>query len=543
MTQRRVLTFLVLTAASVAEAHFVFVVPEPEGSAAKVFLSEELKPDGNVDLGLVAGARLWLRKIDGGESRLEMKRASDAYEIAIASRARLIHGVVDLGLTQRGADGKPHLLIYYPKTIFGDPFDARSMVGAGAPVEIAPVGRPGAFRLRLFTRGIPKADAEITVLLPDGSQRKVKTDDAGLTEVFTLSGRFGAWARFWEPVTGERDGKKYEEIRHYATLVFDSLGAEAQSRNRAGTHFAPLPRAVSSFGAVADGGFLYVYGGHIAPVHSYSTEAVSGQFARLNLLAPGTWEQLPGGPALQGMNLTAHGGKIYRIGGMAPRNAPGVPTDNHSAAECARFDPAIGKWEPLPAMPEPRSSHDVVVIGDTLIVVGGWNMQGRSGEKWADTILSLNLTADRLEWKSAPQPFKRRALVAAAYREKLFVMGGIDEQGRVSTDVDIYDPKTGVWAKGTKLPAAGIDTFAPAACSLEGRLYVSLASGALYRLGESGQEWEEVGRTTPRMSHRMVASGKMLLLTGGANNGKNLDLIESVEPGQGSEATRRLVQR
>ena len=539
MTKQLACTFLMLAAASVAQAHFIFVVPTPDGGAARVFISEQLKPDGSVDLGLIANAKLSLRNADGRESALVMKRAPDAYAIVIGDGARLIHGVVDLGLTQRGADAKPHLLIYYPKTIIGDPFDASSTTGAEAPVEIVPMGRPGALQLRLLARGKPKVDAEITVLLPDGSQRSVKTDGAGLTEVFTQSGRFGAWARFWEPATGERDGKKYEEIRHYATLVFDSPSAVADSRNTAAAWPAALPRAASSFGAVADGGFLYVYGGHIAPTHSYSTEAVSGHFERINLSAPGRWEHLPGGPGLQGMNLAAHGGKIYRIGGMEPRNAPGAPADNYSIADSARFDPATGRWESLPAMPEPRSSHDAVVIGDSLIVAGGWNMEGKSGQKWADTILSLDLAADRLEWKSAHQPFSRRALIAAAYSGKMFVMGGIDEQGNVSADVDIYDPKTGLWTKGPKLPGAGVNTFAPAACVQGGRLYVSLADGGLYRLSESKREWEKAGSTTPRIAHRMVADDKSILMIGGAKDGSNLDLIESVDPGQAKSVAQK----
>lgn len=545
MTQQFLCTFLLLAAASLAQAHFIFVVPEPGGTAAKVFISEELKPDGGVDLGLVAGAKLTLRGANGRETPLEMTKASDAYQIALTAGTRLVHGVLDLGLTQRGAGAKPHLLVYHPKAIIGNPFDGNVTLGGDTPVEIVPAGQPGALHLRLLTRGKPAANAEVTVILPDGTQKKVKTDGEGQTEVFTQFGRFGAWARFWEPVTGERDGKKYEELRHYATLVFDSPGPAAadKSRNTTAARFAILPRAASSFGAVADGGWLYVYGGHIAPTHSYSTEAVSGQFQRMQLSPPGSWEQLPGGPGLQGVNLAAHGGKIYRVGGMAPRNAPGAAAENYSIAECARFDPATGQWATLPAMPEPRSSHDVIVIGERLVVAGGWNMQGKNGETWSGTILTLDLSANKLEWKSVTQPFKRRALIAAAYSGRLFVMGGIDERGKVSAEVDIYDPKTGAWTKGPILPGTGVNTFAPAASVHESKLYASLANGGLYRLNESTQQWEEAGRATARIAHRMVANGKTLLVIGGAKDGSNLDSIESIEPSQNPVPSRSLAQK
>src|SRR5262245_28779734 len=125
----------------------------------------------------------------------------------------------------------------------------------------------------------------------------------------------------------------------------------------------PLPKAVASFGAVECDGYLYVYGGHAGKTHSYDTESVLGTFHRLKLDGGTKWEELPGGPIAQGLNLAAHKGLIYRVGGMQPKNKPGEASDNHSLAECARFDPKVGKWEALPDLPAGRSSHDVVTVG------------------------------------------------------------------------------------------------------------------------------------------------------------------------------------
>ena len=41
-------------------------------------------------------------------------------------------------------------------------------------------------------------------------------------------------------------------------------------------------------------------------------------------------------------------------------------------ADVARFDPKTKQLESLTQLPEPRSSHDAVVIGDKLYVAGGW---------------------------------------------------------------------------------------------------------------------------------------------------------------------------
>jgi N-acetylneuraminic acid mutarotase len=239
---------------------------------------------------------------------------------------------------------------------------------------------------------------------------------------------------------------------------------------------------------------------------------------------------LPAGPAMQGMNLTAHKGKVYRIGGMSPRNKPGDPADNHSTADCARFDPATKKWEALPFLPEPRSSHDVVVIGDQLIVVGGWALDG-SKQSWPSTIVTLDLGSAKAEWKNSPQPFKRRALMAAAHKGRMYVIGGFDDKNQIARDVSIWDPKNGQWSEGTKLPASKGLAFAPAAGEHDGKLYVSVSDGTLYRLNESTSEWDVVGRGTPRVAHR-IASHKSagVLVLGGADKGKNSDLVEAFRP-------------
>ena len=173
------------------------------------------------------------------------------------------------------------------------------------------------------------------------------------------------------------------------------------------------------------------------------------------------------------------------------------------------------KWEALPPLPEPRSSHDVVVIGDKLIVVGGWTLKGASPSEWLDTLEMLDLSTDKLEWKRAKQPFRRRALIAASYSGKMYVLGGFDDHGKVIKEVSIYDPVTDIWTNGPALPGDEIDGFAPAACVHDGSLYLSIADGGLYRLIDSKQQWEKSGNATPRVAHRIVSDNKSILVVGG----------------------------
>jgi N-acetylneuraminic acid mutarotase/uncharacterized GH25 family protein len=526
---------LLLAAVAVAEAHFIFVVPDDGASGARVFLSEDLKPSGEVDLGIISDAKLRLRDAVGKEVPLQMVKGADAYTVALSgSGTRVIHGILDLGFTQSQGP-KPYLLIYYPKSILGDAFDAKSILPDQTPLQIVPVGKPGALRLQMLVRGKPEPNSEITAILPDGTQKKLKTDAAGLTETLTETGRYGAWARYWEPAAGERDHKKYEEIRHYATLVFDAPGGSAGTTSAAraaatgstARKFATLPEATSSFGSVVSDGWLYVYGGHIAPTHSYSTAAVSGQFHRLSLNGNPQWEQLPPGPPMQGMNLVAVDGRIYRVGGMSPRNNPGAPADNYSTAEAARYDPTSGKWEALPPLPEPRSSHDVVVIGNKIIVTGGWAIRGKRYD-WADTLAIIDLSAKNPAWITAPQPFRRRALMAAALDGKMYVIGGFDEKSEIVRDVAVYDPTANTWSHGPQIPDGPGLSFAPAATVHHGELFVSVSDGTLYRLNRRSMQWQKAGKSTPRLAHRIASAGDTVLVIGGAENGSNFDLIEAI---------------
>ncbi|MGL6096020.1 MAG: Kelch repeat-containing protein, partial [Fimbriiglobus sp.] len=357
-------------------------------------------------------------------------------------------------------------------------------------------------------------------------------DTDGNTAGFAGAGRFAVFAKHTEPKAGEHDGKKYEEVRHYATLVVTAEEhPTAESSETVASPFPPLPKGVASFGAVVSDGYLYVYGGHAGKTHTYDTSSVLGTFHRLKLDGGTAWEALPGGPILQGMNLAAHSGKIYRVGGMTPRNAPGTPTDNASLADAARFDPKAGTWEPLPALPAGRSSHDVVVVGDKLVVVGGWNQQGK-GEKseWHDTALVLDLTAKDAKWQAIPQPFQRRALTAAAVGKKVYVVAGL---GADSTDrqVDVLDLDSGKWTTGPELPGSDRVGFSPAAAVVDGRVVVNTLAGPVFRLAADGSAWEKVGDAArKRMVGRLVPHGSdAVLLLGGAGAGGNIDLVEVIK--------------
>lgn len=339
-------------------------------------------------------------------------------------------------------------------------------------------------------------------------------------------------------------------IRHLAPLGLAVLLGACATRTAVtptpaepAPRLAPMPEPVTSFAAVTHDGWLYVFGGHKGERHDYNAETVSGSFHRLRLADGKAWERLPSASPVQGAPLVAHGRHVYRTGGMAARNRPGEKQDLFSRTDVLRYDPARGRWEELPPLPEPRSSHDSVALGDKLYVGGGWSLGGGTNQpQWPDHGLVLDLRRPQEGWQKFPQPFRRRALALAASDSRLFFIGGMDSDNKPTTAVEIYDTATGQWTKGPDLPAGKFKGFACSAIAQAGRIYANTFQGDLLRLATDAQSWEVVGRVSaPRMAHRLVAAGTHRLIALGGEDGEakrpDLELL-TPSPAKAVAATR-----
>ena len=314
-----------------------------------------------------------------------------------------------------------------------------------------------------------------------------------------------------------------------------------------------LSTPVTSFGAAVIGDSLYMYGGHTGSAHSYATKDQGNELLRLDLIS-GTWKTLADGPHLQGLALVAHDGKLYRVGGFTARNAEGEDHDLWSEDSVACFDPAVGQWKDLPPLPECRSSHDAAVIGDAIYVVGGWVMQGEADTEWHSTAWKLDLTQKDLRWESiADPPFQRRALALAAFGNRIYAVGGMQNRGGPTTAVTVYDPANDSWTDGPSLIVTGGDDedqadrdemssgamagFGASAFATGGALYVTTVQGNLMALTDHNSEWKLVATDlTPRFFHRLLPiDAHRLIVVGGSNmsTGK-FDEIEVIDVRQGS---------
>jgi hypothetical protein len=210
-----------LVTASAAFAHFPFLVPDGPSKGKAVF-SDTLKPDKDVPVDRIANTKLVLIA-DGKATDLawNLDKAANCYTFEVpGTGSRVVVGSTDYGVLQRG-ESKPFLLHYYPKAIFGDvPAPEQATAGDKVPLELVPVAADGKLRFKARAGGRPLAKVNVSVLVPGETKGKdVTTDEAGLTPEFDKPGTYGAQVRLVEAKAGEKDGKKYDEVRHYATLV------------------------------------------------------------------------------------------------------------------------------------------------------------------------------------------------------------------------------------------------------------------------------------------------------------------------------------
>ncbi len=203
-----------------ASAHFPYIVPEGPAKARVVF-SDNLKADEKVPADRLANLKLQAMT-DGKADDLMMTldKKANVYRLDVpGDGVRVVAGTLNYGVLQRG-DAKPFLMKYHPKAVFGTWASGGAAAGKIVPMEISPEKDEGKIRFVVTFNGQPLAKAEVSVLVPGEEKPKaVVTDAAGRTELFDKPGQYGVQAKHAEAASGDVDGKKYAEVRHYATLV------------------------------------------------------------------------------------------------------------------------------------------------------------------------------------------------------------------------------------------------------------------------------------------------------------------------------------
>jgi Domain of unknown function (DUF4198)/Kelch motif len=549
------LAVALVAGATSARAHFLWIAPDssPKDGRVHVYFSESPEPDDPELLGKLKGLKV--QQVSAGEKpqTLNLTRGDDSLLATpvgpLAQSFSLDH---TYGLLDR--NGEVFLLVYHGRMYPANSKDQWTPPTSEQrlPLELVPSVAEGRLAVRVLWQGQPLAGAELRATPAGAEPVDGKSDALGqFSLAASRPGQYALRAKYVEKRAGEAEGKKYATVRHYSTLVVTIAGEQpsnatartdkrplrkiaitkmrmrpmrvttkAKRSSAAASGLPDLPHGITSFGAALLGQNIYVCEGQLGPAHEYSREGQSDRLLRLDLKAPQKWEDVGTVPHRAGLAMVAHDGKAYRIGGFEARNKKGEPADLHSTRDFARFDPSTGRWEELPPLPQGRSSHDAVMSGNRLIVIGGWDLRGKEPSIWQDTALEIDLSSAHPEWKELPHPpIHRRALAVGESHGKVYVLGGMDEKGESTTTTYVLDLASGKWSPGPKLPGNSLEGFGGAAITCAGRLYATTYSGQVSVLSEDGREWQNAGHLAgPRFFHRMLNRGDASLIVIGGGN-------------------------
>lgn len=297
-----------------------------------------------------------------------------------------------------------------------------------------------------------------------------------------------------------------------SALFFAASIAEAQTCDWRSP--APMPTARFALKSVTVDGKIYAMGG--------LTDANEGvAHAEVEAYDPvtNTWEarEPMAEPAFY-FGLDAIDRLIYRVGGVEGN----APTDRVAA-----YDIDADTWTELEPLPVASAYLTATALDGKLYAVGGAMNEGGNYVP-----LSLVHRYDPVanEWtEMAPLPIARHAHGAAVAHGKLYIVGGLEEDGdsfRITNTVSVYDPVTNAWSDAV---SAITRRAYPGVASLGGMLYIAggfdfteedeapTDSGDLHRFDPGAGSWT---RLHDLPSQRLMPSasfvGDMLYVMGGA---------------------------
>lgn len=250
--------------------------------------------------------------------------------------------------------------------------------------------------------------------------------------------------------------------------------------------------------AVVFEGEIYVIGGQ-------TTDGISGIVELYDPLN-NNWVELASKPQpVKNVQAAVIGGRIY---------VPGGELVNGQLTEIMEvYDPRQDTWETAPNLPRPLSAYVLAVFEGKLYLFGGWD-----GTQYRREVYEFSPgTADESgRWlEKTPMPMGRGFAGAAVSEGKIYLIGGIDEDGRILSRSDIYSPALDdgsniPWEVGMPLPEprykhgvtnVGDLLFVIGGTDLEGSTLSNLQftpSANLWQRIENPQQqvWEELGVAT-----------------------------------------------
>jgi hypothetical protein len=208
-----------------AQGHFLFVriLPPAEGGrAAEVYFSELAEAGDPRFLAKIAKTELWLQKTPGRFERLPVHRAPDRLRAWVPeSGSMVVVGRCVYGVLARPRQ-TPFLLRHFPKALSGTPDELNKMQAYGKlPLEIVATFEADGLRLAALRDGKPLPRAEFVTVDQSLANVKLTADEKGrATWKPPAAGVYSVYTRDTRKESGQAGGKKYEEVRDFATVAF-----------------------------------------------------------------------------------------------------------------------------------------------------------------------------------------------------------------------------------------------------------------------------------------------------------------------------------
>ncbi|MGE3803870.1 MAG: DUF3386 family protein [Gemmataceae bacterium] len=218
-------SILLNLAAADARGHFLFVrigPPAEAGRAAEVYFSELARAGDPRFTEKIAPTKLWLQTRPGDWQPLETHKGSDRLRANLPVSGSLsVVGSLTYGVLAR-PEKTPFLLRHHPKAIAGDPDELKKFTPSDkVPIEIVAEVVGDQLRLTALRQGKPLPGAEFNTVDAKLEGKKFKADDKGQALWKPAApGIHSVYFPNFYKEAGTHAGKKYEEVREFATLSF-----------------------------------------------------------------------------------------------------------------------------------------------------------------------------------------------------------------------------------------------------------------------------------------------------------------------------------
>jgi hypothetical protein len=189
-------------------------------------------------------------------------------------------------------------------------------------------------------------------------------------------------------------------------------------------------------------------------------------------------------------------------------------------------------WEELEPMEVARSEHPAVVLGEELVVLGGF-VEAGPGRVGVTASVEAYLPGSDT-WRRLPDlPAPRHHLMAAEVDGRLYAMGGFSETGFESV-ADVWELVGGTWESRSSLPSP---VGAGAAVVESGTVYVvgGVPDGGLLAYQPGLDRWETLASPNVAREHLAAAvlDGEIWAIAG-RWSGAIHSSTEIYDPGSGT---------